>query len=109
VWVEDAALCARVSESGRRAWSPRRFFFLSLSANEECLCRAPPRPSPSPSPKRLSSQARQELHLDLDPAFQPTGNARCVAMMAEAAAFAGQLKKCERDIRGVKAAAEGET
>jgi hypothetical protein len=30
-------------------------------------------------------------------------------MMAEAAAFAGQLKKCERDIRGVKAAAEGET
>ena len=28
-------------------------------------------------------------------------------MMAEATDFAGQLKKCERDIRGVKAAAEG--
>jgi hypothetical protein len=79
-----------------------------FSANEERLCSPHARRlTLSPSPLPPPPQARQEFHLDLDPAFQPTGNARCVAMMGEATDFAGQLKKCERDIRGVKAAAEG--
>lgn len=82
---------------------PRR-----VSANEEARASRRPRtPSRTPRPPTPLPQARQEFHLDLDPAFQPTGNARCAAMMGEATDFAGQLKKCERDIRGVKAAAEG--
>ena len=53
-------------------------------------------------------QARQDLHLDFDPSFVPTPNARNTAMLREAADFAAALKRCEKDIRGVKNAAEGE-
>ena len=51
-----------------------------------------------------TKQTRQTLHLD--PSFVSTPNARNEAMLAEAAAFAVALKRCEKDIRGAKAAAE---
>ena len=47
------------------------------------------------------------MHLDFYPAFVATPNARNVAMLREAADFAAALKRCEKDIRGVKTAAEG--
>ena len=76
-----------------------------------------PRPPPPSTPPLTSShtppitpstQARQDLHLDFDPSFVPTPNARNAAMLREAADFAAALKRCEKDIRGVKNAAEGE-
>jgi hypothetical protein len=84
------------------------------AARAACQARFFPS-SPDPADARPShpfplppQQARQEFHLDVDPAFQPTGNARCEAMMTEATEFAAALKRCEKDIRGVKVAAEGE-
>jgi hypothetical protein len=108
--------------SGSRAESPRAEPLSAL-------------PSASPKPPRLSTpvalvigltlvsavaglfsmllwrswmEARQDLHLDFDPSFVPTPNARNAAMLREAADFAAALKRCEKDIRGVKNAAEGE-
>ena len=49
---------------------------------------------------------RPDQTLHLDPSFVSTPNARNEAMLSEAAAFAVALKRCEKDIRGAKAAAE---
>lgn len=71
--------------------------------------RSAPAPHPSPFlPPSHDPQARQDLHLDFDPSFVPTPNARNAAMLKEASDFAAALKRCEKDIRGVKNAAEGE-
>ena len=59
--------------------------------------------TPSSAPPN-DEQTRQTLHLD--PSFVSTPNARNEAMLSEAAAFAVALKRCEKDIRGAKAAAE---
>lgn len=58
----------------------------------------------TPQQQQQRQQTRQTLHLD--PSFVSTPNARNEAMLSEAAAFAVALKRCEKDIRGAKAAAE---
>ena len=53
-------------------------------------------------------QAKQKWHITLDRSFPATANARNEAMMREAGDFAVHLKRCEKDIRTLKNATEGE-
>ena len=52
-------------------------------------------------------QVRQTMNVGADKGFQPTTNARNEAMLSEAGEFAGHLKRCEKDIRGLKTMTEG--
>ena len=56
----------------------------------------------------LYLQVKQSWHLN-DKTFLPTSNARNTSMLREAAVFADHLKHCEKDIRNLKNASEGET
>jgi hypothetical protein len=53
------------------------------------------------------SQVKQSWRLN-EKTFMPTSNARNCAMLKEAATFADHLKHCEKDIRNLKNASEGE-
>ncbi len=48
------------------------------------------------------------MNVGADKGFQPTTNARNEAMLNEAGEFASHLKRCEKDIRGLKTMTEGE-
>jgi len=52
-------------------------------------------------------QVRQTMNVGADKGFQPTTNARNEAMLNEAGEFASHLKRCEKDIRGLKTMTEG--
>jgi hypothetical protein len=54
-------------------------------------------------------QARQKWHITLDRSFPATVNLRNEAMMKEAGEFATHLRRCEKDIRTLKNATEGDT
>lgn len=47
------------------------------------------------------------MNVGAEKGFQPTTNARNEAMLAEAGEFANHLKRCEKDIRGLKQTTEG--
>ena len=53
-------------------------------------------------------QAKQKWHITLDRSFPATVNLRNEAMMKEAGDFASHLRRCEKDIRTLKNATEGE-
>lgn len=53
-------------------------------------------------------QARQKWHITLDRSFPATVNLRNEAMMKEAGEFATHLRRCEKDIRTLKSATEGD-
>lgn len=72
----------------------------------EGVQRARPRHScPCFAPSR---QARQKWHIAEDKEFQATPNARNEMMMREAMEFAAHLRRCEKDIRKMQAATEGD-
>ena len=48
------------------------------------------------------------MNVGAEKGFQPTTNARNEAMLAEAGEFANHLRKCEKDIRGLKQTTEGD-
>lgn len=56
----------------------------------------------------VGTQAKQKWHITLDRSFPATANLRNEAMMHEAADFAVHLKRCEKDIRTLKNATEGD-
>ena len=47
------------------------------------------------------------MNVGAEKGFQPTTNARNEAMLAEAGEFANHLRRCEKDIRGLKQTTEG--
>lgn len=47
------------------------------------------------------------MNVGADKGFQATTNARNEAMLTEAGEFANHLKRCEKDIRGLKQSTEG--
>ena len=49
------------------------------------------------------------MNVGAEKGFQPTTNARNEAMLTEAGEFANHLKRCEKDIRGLKQTTEGES
>ena len=53
-------------------------------------------------------QARQKWHITTDKGFASSSNARNEMMLKDAGEFAGHIKRCEKDIRTLKNATEGE-
>jgi len=54
------------------------------------------------------AQARQKWHITADKGFASSSNARNELMLRDAGEFAGHIKRCEKDIRILKNATEGE-
>ena len=53
-------------------------------------------------------QARQKWHITADKGFASSSNARNELMLRDAGEFAGHIKRCEKDIRILKNATEGQ-
>lgn len=53
-------------------------------------------------------QARQKWHITADKGFASSSNARNELMLRDAGEFAGHIKRCEKDIRVLKNATEGD-
>jgi hypothetical protein len=57
--------------------------------------------------RRFTEKAKQKWHMAPDKGFAATSNSRNELMLTDAGEFAGHLKRCEKDIRGLKNATEG--